>query len=241
MQTTPQFNLPLIQSGQAQKHITMNEALTRLDALAQLRLISLRQSAAPSNPSEGAAYYLQQTVTGIWHELRGKIAIYSNGNWVGIDPKIGWTAWVEADKKSYIYNGTDWVPAGMPFTSNGAMTESVFYEHTHEVINGNANTTRPFIPSKSIVFGVTARVVSTIAVVGRGSSWTLGVAGSHDRYGTGYGLTKNSYALGITGQPLAYYSNAGLRIMPNEGYFNGGGEIIFTVHAMRLSPPREVS
>ena len=42
MQTTPQFNLPLIQSGQAQKHITMNEALTRLDALAQLRLISMK-------------------------------------------------------------------------------------------------------------------------------------------------------------------------------------------------------
>ena len=148
---------------------------------------------------------------------------------------------MEAENKSYIYNGTGWVPAGMPFTSNGAMTEAVFYEHTHEVTNGYANTTPPFILDKSIVFGVTARVVSTIAVAGRGSSWTLGVPDSHERYGTGYGLAKNSYALGITGQPLAYYRDAGLRIMPNTGYFDGGGEIIFTVHAMRLSPPREVS
>ena len=241
MQTTPQFNLPLIQSGQAQKHITMNEALTRLDALAQLRLISMKQRTAPPNPSEGAAYYLQQNATGIWGEFRGKIAIFSNGNWVGIDPKIGWTAWVESENKSYIYSSTGWVPAGMPFTSNGAMTEAVFYEHTHEVTNGYANTTRPFILDKSIVFGVTARVVRTIVVAGRGSSWTLGVPSSHERYGTGYGLAKNSYALGVTGQPLAYYRDAGLRIMPNTGYFDGGGEIIFTVHAMRLSPPREVS
>ncbi len=241
MQTTQQFNLPLIQSGQAQKHITMNEALVRLDRLAQLRLISITHRANPSNPSEGDAYFLPQNATGNWTDFIGKIVIYSNGNWVGVDPKIGWIAWVESSGAAYIYNGSDWVSTGMPFAPSGAMTETVLYEHRHSVTRAYSNTTAAFIPDKSIVFGVTARVVSTIPMSSSRATWRMGVSTSTNRYGTSYGTGKNSYAVGITGQPVAYYSNTGLRIAPSSGYFNGGGEILFTVHAMRLSPPREVS
>ena len=39
MVETYQFKLPLVQAAQAQKHVSVNEALARLDAAVQLWLI----------------------------------------------------------------------------------------------------------------------------------------------------------------------------------------------------------
>ena len=56
MATTPSLGLPLVEGGQAQKHVTVNEAFTRLDALAQLSVISRTISAPPVGPAEGDQY-----------------------------------------------------------------------------------------------------------------------------------------------------------------------------------------
>ena len=57
MSETTQLGLPLLQPAQAQKHVTVNEALVRLDGLTQLVLASATVTAPP--------------VSAGWHCLRG--------------------------------------------------------------------------------------------------------------------------------------------------------------------------
>ena len=52
MSDTYQFGLPLVQAAQAQKHVTVNEALTRLDAVAQMRVKADDWEIPSANPVE---------------------------------------------------------------------------------------------------------------------------------------------------------------------------------------------
>jgi hypothetical protein len=57
------FNqLPLIASNQAQKHITHNEALVKVDALIQLAVISQTLTSPPGSPAEGDRYIIAWAV-----------------------------------------------------------------------------------------------------------------------------------------------------------------------------------
>ncbi len=47
------LGLPYLAAGQMQKHVTLNEALTRLDALTQTAVISRGQAAQPGDPDDG--------------------------------------------------------------------------------------------------------------------------------------------------------------------------------------------
>ena len=50
------LNLPYLAAGQMQKHVTLNEALTRLDALIQTAVVSRTVSDQPADPAEGARW-----------------------------------------------------------------------------------------------------------------------------------------------------------------------------------------
>ena len=56
--------LPYLAAGQMQKHVTLNEALTRQDALVQTLIVSRTTVAQPSAPEEGALYVLPTGRTG---------------------------------------------------------------------------------------------------------------------------------------------------------------------------------
>jgi hypothetical protein len=56
MTDTANLALPLVQPAQAQKHVTVNEALARIDGLAQLTLQSVSETVPPVSPAEGTAY-----------------------------------------------------------------------------------------------------------------------------------------------------------------------------------------
>lgn len=134
-----------------------------------------------------------------------------------------------------------------PKSSQGLLA----FESEHEAIefldglSDNAVAALPWmfefwamLPSYSIVLGVTGRVTSEITGTGL-TSWSLGIAGSTDRYGTGYGLDLNSYAKGLTSHPLAYWSDTPLEITPDAGIFSGGS-IAFAVHIVGLTEPGAV-
>ena len=58
------FNqLPLIASNQAQKHITHNEALVKVDAIIQLAVISQTLTSPPGSPAEGDRYIIASGAT----------------------------------------------------------------------------------------------------------------------------------------------------------------------------------
>ena len=50
--TTPNLALPLIAGNQAQKHVTVNEALRLLDGLVQLTVLDRHLTAPPASPAK---------------------------------------------------------------------------------------------------------------------------------------------------------------------------------------------
>lgn len=55
---TPKLALPLLLAAQAQKHVTHNEALLRLDAVVQLAVLERTRSVPPATPVDGDAYLI---------------------------------------------------------------------------------------------------------------------------------------------------------------------------------------
>jgi hypothetical protein len=236
MTETAQFSLPLVMPAQAQKHVTVNEALARLDAAAQLRIASFGETEAPGGAADGSCFSVPAGAGGAWMGQGGKLAIAANGGWVFLTPKVGWRAWDIAGGRNRIFNGTAWVADAVAVTSGGAATLLRIAEFDH-AIDGGGSSTGPTIPGGAQVFGITGRV--TAAITGTLGSWRLGVSGAADRYGTGLGLAKNSYVRGISGSPVTYYSDTVL-VLTAEGGLFASGSVRLCIHYLELLPPRPV-
>ena len=104
---TVNLALPYILSSQAQKHVTHNEALRRLDGLVQLVLQSERLS-PPGSPSEGRCFAIGETPTGDWSGKAGRIALFEDGGWIYLTPQAGWIAWFDDVGRQKIWTGTAW-------------------------------------------------------------------------------------------------------------------------------------
>lgn len=94
---SPRLNLPYIMPSQAQKHVTHNEAIRRLDALAHVAVEALAENTPPVSPSEGDAYVVGGAPTGEWSEHAGALAVFSAGAWLFQAPSDGLVLW---DKSS---------------------------------------------------------------------------------------------------------------------------------------------
>ena len=60
--------------SQAQKHVTHNEALQRLDALTQLVLEEVGATSPPVTPADGELFALGATPVGAWAGQAEKLA-----------------------------------------------------------------------------------------------------------------------------------------------------------------------
>ncbi len=237
MDETYQFALPLVQAAQAQKHVTVNEALARLDAMAQLRVVSSALTVPPVAPVDGEAYVVAAAATGDWASHDGEIALWANGGWEFITPRIGWKLWDEATGQRAVYDGQSWISDAVAISAGGAGTQERIIEVDHTVAAATTSSVVGAIPAFSQVVGVSGRVIQ--AVTGTLASWRLGVAGSDDRYGTGLGMALNSFVLGMSGAPVTYYSTTDL-LLTGEGGDFATGEIRLAIHLKTLTPPRSV-
>lgn len=238
MPKTSQFELPLVMPAQAQKHVTVNAALARLDAVAQLRVRSSDVANPPSTGDEGEAYIVPGAAREIWDGRRGQIAVWCNGAWDYIAPKTGWRAWDEAGKTYLVYDGIDWIPGDAPVSEGGASTRLDIVEFDHEIEPGTYHFTSHQIPKYAQVLGVSGRVLQDITGPGL-STWRVGVDGATRRYATDLGTSRNSFVVGITGTPTTYYEDTPLRITADTGDF-AGGRVRFALHLLEIRPPREV-
>lgn len=100
--------LPYIQPSQAQKHVTHNEALRRLDILVQLGVAGFGAEAPPAAPEEGEVHALGASPTGAWSGQAGMIAARADGAWHFIAPQEGWRAWGRAEQELRVWTGSDW-------------------------------------------------------------------------------------------------------------------------------------
>ena len=89
MGETAKFALPLLQPAQAQKHVTVNEALVRLDGMTQLTLMSATEGTPPLGATDGDSYAVPPgAVTVTWSERTPRPAIAARWITPFVDPPI---------------------------------------------------------------------------------------------------------------------------------------------------------
>ncbi|WP_409433225.1 DUF2793 domain-containing protein [Litorimonas sp. RW-G-Af-16] len=105
---TPHLDLPMIAPAQAQKHVTHNEAIFKLDAITQLSLRSRTAEVDVDSMSDGDRQIVPANSpigeAGDIAQKDGAAMIYHR-------PKLGWVGWVEDEDLLVVWTGADgWTP-----------------------------------------------------------------------------------------------------------------------------------
>src|SRR5262245_28785002 len=108
MSETANLSLPFIAAAQAQKHVTHNEALLRLDCLVQLAVLTGGLSAPPEDPEDGARYLIAAPASGGWLGHENSIAAFQDGAWNTFAPELGWRLWVADEEKFLVFSDGGW-------------------------------------------------------------------------------------------------------------------------------------
>jgi hypothetical protein len=111
--TTPRLALPYILPSQAQKHVTHNEALAILDAVAQM-VIEDSLATPPTAPLDGQCYWTLPNATDAWTNHDATIAVWQDKSWLFLTPKTGWLAFFRSSSKLLAYNGSGWSELPLP-------------------------------------------------------------------------------------------------------------------------------
>ncbi|MBO9453334.1 DUF2793 domain-containing protein [Tropicibacter sp. R16_0] len=105
---SPRLDLPYIQPAQAQKHVTHNEALQRLDILTQLVVLEVDAQTPPAAPETGETHALGSAPTGAWAGQAGRLAYWNGSAWIFVAPQQGWRAFDRSSGRAFVHDGTDW-------------------------------------------------------------------------------------------------------------------------------------
>ena len=106
--------LPYLAAGQMQKHVTLNEALTRLDALVQTAVVSRTTTVEPGAPVDGALWILPANATGADWSARsaGTLLRAERGGWTVVEAGDGLIALVLDADELVVRQGGVWVELG---------------------------------------------------------------------------------------------------------------------------------
>lgn len=227
------MGLGLMEAAQAQKHVTVNEALLRLDALASRQVLSAALSAPPGGAVDGDRFVVAPDAGGEWAGREGQIAFRVNGGWEFHPPWAGFRAFDAEARAWLLHDGSGWRRDVVALSPGGAATMMRVAEIEHQVGVGDTSVTLPVIPDKAVVHGVTGRVLETLEGV---TTWTLGTADGPDRYGSGLGAATGAFVHGVSGAPIAYFGATPLVLTAEGGVFNGG-RVRLAVHFLELAAP----
>lgn len=108
MAATAHLGVTLVEQAQAQKEVTVNEALARLDAVLNTGALDKDLATPPGTPASGDVYIVAASATGDWAGHSGELA-YFDQLWRFIAPREGMTLWVNDEDTPYSYNGAAWV------------------------------------------------------------------------------------------------------------------------------------
>jgi hypothetical protein len=114
MSDSPLLGLPYLAASQAQKHVTHNEALSMLDGLIHLAVVSRVLATPPEGPVDGARYLIAASPTGDWAGHVGEVALRMEGAWRFFTPREGWRLWVSDEDVLVIFDGASWSEISTP-------------------------------------------------------------------------------------------------------------------------------
>lgn len=231
---TMRLQLPLLQPAQAQKHVTVNEALLRLDGLTNAVLESTSTATPPEAVIDGQCWAVPPGATDAWSGKAGRIAVGANGGWVFVSPTRGMRAFILDHGAEAIFDGQSWFSGATTLGVLGSGLAFGMAEAEVTVGAGAVFDTGVSIPAGVMVIGAVARV--TQPLTGSLQTWQFGTADSADRFGQGLGKGTGSWARGLLGTPMTYYSPANL-LMTGEGGNFTGGKVKLAVHWLELRLP----
>lgn len=124
--TTPRHALPLLETNQASKEVTHNQALLDIDTLMNCAVEDKDLTTPPGTRIDGAVYIVAASATGAWDNHDGELALDYEGTWYFYAPFEGLEVWVKDENKSYTYTGSAWsnsasFDATSPMTTLGDM------------------------------------------------------------------------------------------------------------------------
>lgn len=116
---TSNLNLSLLYSHQAQKEITINEALIKIDALLNSGAKSNGINIPPIEPTSGDMYIVGTEPQGVWGNNPNEIAYYYFNQWYFVQPKVGNLMWVNDQEDIFYYKNDCWHPYKGLLRANG--------------------------------------------------------------------------------------------------------------------------
>lgn len=108
--TTPRLALPLLAAGQAQKEMSHNEALARIDLTLHGNIIEAGADIPPEDPETGQCWILGDAPEGDWAGHAGEVAGWTAGGWRFVAPCEGMRLWLGEDDGFALFSGGEWTP-----------------------------------------------------------------------------------------------------------------------------------
>lgn len=111
MDQTHRMSLPYLLPGQAQKHVTLNKTLERLDTVISLQIASRQTAIEPPSPAEQDVYLLPPSpVGGQWSAFAtGDLVQFTNGVWAPLSVPEGQRAWVADEQCLIVRAPNGWI------------------------------------------------------------------------------------------------------------------------------------
>ncbi|MEL7232502.1 MAG: DUF2793 domain-containing protein, partial [Pseudomonadota bacterium] len=106
------LGLPYLLPNQAQKHVTVNESLRRLDTLIMAAVEDRDLNDLPASPEDGEAWLIGDAPTGLWDGMAGRLAFWTDGAWFFETPQPGWRVYDKSENALIIFDGTSWSAIG---------------------------------------------------------------------------------------------------------------------------------
>jgi hypothetical protein len=160
MATTTNFGIPLLEQGQAQKEVTINEAIGTFDAILKGSVLDKDLATPPGSPAQGDAYIVAASPTGAWASKAKAIAYYDQV-WRFIAPQSGLRLWVRDEQCYYQYSGAAWTTSNPTITGNASTATAL---QTPRTINGVAFDGTANITISASMPNLTGEVTSVGAV-----------------------------------------------------------------------------
>ncbi|WP_066798786.1 DUF2793 domain-containing protein [Sphingomonas soli] len=105
---TPRLALPMLWAGQAQKEMSHNEALARIDLTLHGNIIATGAATPPEDPEPGQCWLLGDAPDGDWAGHAGEVAGWTGGGWRFVAPCEGMQLWLGLDTGFALFSGGEW-------------------------------------------------------------------------------------------------------------------------------------
>ena len=103
------FGIPFLAAGQAQKELTHNEALVRIDAALHASVESAGLDTPVLDPNPGLCWIVGNSPTGAWAGQAGAIACWTEAGWRFVPALEGTSAWLKDEQLWAVRESGGWV------------------------------------------------------------------------------------------------------------------------------------